>query len=63
MSLVFLCTHALLHVFDTAVGNLSSDHWWLDFAGVYLPAIILLVLVVHLSRDVDGVVVRVSDRE
>lgn len=37
----FLFTHALLHVYDTSVGNLPSTHWELDFVGVYLPVIIL----------------------
>ena len=47
---VFLVAHALLHVYDTVVGNLPSDHWALDFAGVYLPAIVLGVAVVRLPR-------------
>lgn len=38
---VFLAAHALLHVFDTATGNLPHTHWWLDFPGVYLPAAVL----------------------
>ncbi|MDP6978727.1 MAG: hypothetical protein QF570_09015 [Myxococcota bacterium] len=38
---VFLAAHALLHIYDTSVGNLPSDHWWIDFAGVYLPVILL----------------------
>ena len=38
---LFLGAHALLHVYDTAVGNLPHTHWWLDLPGVYLPAAIL----------------------
>ena len=38
---LFLGAHALLHVYDTVVGNLPSDHWWLDAPGVYLPAAVL----------------------
>jgi hypothetical protein len=38
---LFLVAHALLHVYDTAVGNLPGDHWWLDAPGVYLPALVL----------------------
>ncbi len=38
---IFLTAHAVLHVYDTAVGNLPSDHWWLDAPGVYLPAVVL----------------------
>jgi hypothetical protein len=48
IALVFLGAHALLHISDTLVGNLPSNHWWLDFAGVYLPAIVLGVLVARL---------------
>jgi hypothetical protein len=47
---VFLVAHALLHIYDTALGNLPSDHWWLDFGGVYLPAIVLGVAVLRLPR-------------
>lgn len=47
---VFLTAHALLHIFDTAVGNLPSEHWLLDFAGVYLPAIVLGAAVTRLPR-------------
>jgi len=50
-ALVFLGAHALLHIYDTAVGNLPSDHWWLDFAGVYLPALILVGVVAALQRE------------
>lgn len=38
---LFLVAHALLHVYDTAVGNLPHSHWWLDLGGVYLPAFVL----------------------
>ena len=38
---LFLGAHALLHVYDTAVGNLPHTHWWLDLPGVYLPAAVL----------------------
>ena len=50
-SLIFLAAHALLHIYDTLVGNLPSDHWGLDFAGVYLPAIVLGILVARLPRS------------
>ena len=51
ISLVFLAAHALLHIYDTAVGNLPSAHWWLDFAGVYLPAILLGAVVIRIPRE------------
>ena len=47
---VFLAAHALLHIYDTAVGNLPSTHWYLDFAGVYVPAVVLAVAVARLPR-------------
>ena len=48
---LFLGAHALLHIYDTALGNLPSSHWVLDFAGVYLPAIVLGAAVARLPRD------------
>ncbi len=50
ISALFLGAHALLHVYDTARGALDSDHWQLDLAGVYLPAILVLVAVSRLAR-------------
>ena len=47
----FLAAHAILHIYDTALGNLPSTHWVLDFAGVYVPAIVLGVAVTRLPRD------------
>jgi len=48
---LFLGAHAILHVYDTAVGNLPSDHWWLDAPGVYLPALVLGFATVRLRAD------------
>ena len=50
VALIFLAAHALLHVYDTMVGNLPSNHWGLDFAGVYLPAIVLGAVVFRIAR-------------
>ncbi len=50
ISAIFLGAHALLHVYDTARGALGSDHWQLDLAGVYLPAILMLAAVSRLAR-------------
>jgi len=47
---LFMGAHALLHVYDTSTGNLDTHHWWLDFPGVYLPAIILAYAAVGLLR-------------
>ena len=38
---LFYVAHAILHVYDTAIGTLGSDHWLLDLPGVYLPALLL----------------------
>ncbi len=39
----FFVLHALVHVTDMLGGRLHHDHWLIDFPGVFLPAIILLV--------------------
>ena len=51
---LFLVAHAVLHVYDTLVGNLPNDHWWLDFPGVYLPALVLAVAAERLRRAARG---------
>jgi len=38
---LFLCGHALVHVYDTLRGALADSHWAIDLPGVYLPALIL----------------------
>lgn len=47
---VFLVGHAALHVFDTARGFLDAHHWWLDFWGVYLPALVSMELARRVLR-------------
>lgn len=54
MVTVFLVAHALLHIYDTATGNLPSDHWVLDFAGVYAPVLVLGWLLPKLSRGLPA---------
>ena len=54
MAALFLAAHALLHVYDTVVGNLPSDHWWLDFAGVYLPVILIAFVMRRIPRPATG---------
>ena len=51
---LFLAAHAVLHVYDTAVGNLPSDHWWLDAPGVYLPALLLGAILLRLRARTEG---------
>ena len=47
---IFLVSHALLHIYDTATGALPDTHWQLDFLGVYLPALLMLSVTAHLAR-------------
>lgn len=47
----FYAGHALLHVFDTLRGALDRDHWLLDLPGVFLPAIVLVPVALHLLRS------------
>ena len=41
---LFYVLHALVHVADLAAGRLAGDHWLIDLPGVFLPAILLVVL-------------------
>jgi hypothetical protein len=47
---IFFTAHALLHSFDTAIGNLPQNHWWLDVPGVYAPAVLLIFSTAVLKR-------------
>jgi hypothetical protein len=47
---VFYVAHALVHVFDTLRHAVEPKHVLIDFPGVYLPAIVLIVAVVALRR-------------
>jgi hypothetical protein len=47
---VFLVAHAVLHVYDTVRGALGHNHWWLDLPGVYLPAVVLVMVTAVLTR-------------
>jgi hypothetical protein len=48
---IFYLLHALVHMFDLATGMLSAHHWLLDLPGVFLPAIVLLVLCAYYRRS------------
>ena len=41
---LFYVLHAVVHVGDLLSGRLNAGHWALDFPGVFLPAIVLVVL-------------------
>ncbi len=40
----FYVLHAMLHLNDIVTGRLPKSHWALDFPGVFLPAVLLVVL-------------------
>jgi hypothetical protein len=40
----FFALHAVVHIVDLVEGRLHAGHWTLDLPGVFLPAILLLVL-------------------
>ena len=48
---LFYWLHALVHVTDTLAGRLPASHWGIDFPGVYLPALLLVVVVALLARS------------
>jgi len=54
VSALFLALHGLLHVYDTVTGALDHTHWWLDLPGVYLPALLMVVVAVSLVRTSDA---------
>jgi hypothetical protein len=41
---LFYVLHAVLHVADVLAGRLGHDHWSIDTPGVFLPAVVLVVL-------------------
>ena len=41
---LFFVLHAIVHVLDLLAGRLHARHWTLDIPGVFLPAVILVVL-------------------
>jgi len=47
----FSVLHALVHVLDTARGPVGPEHWWIDFPGVYVPAVALVVLTLLVARS------------
>lgn len=47
---IFLAGHALIHVVDIASGSLPHSHWFIDAPGVFVPALIMIVLSVPSVR-------------
>jgi hypothetical protein len=47
---LFYGLHALVHVGDTLRGLVGPEHWRIDFAGVYLQALLMLVVTWLVAR-------------
>jgi len=47
---LFYVLHALVHVTDTITGRLPASHWAIDMPGVYVPAVLMLVVTWAASR-------------
>ena len=46
----FFAGHALIHLVDIQTGHLPITHWLIDIPGVFLPALIMIVLSVPRVR-------------
>ena len=46
----FCLLHAAVHVLDTMRGLVGAEHWWIDFPGVYAPALILTAIGFAVAR-------------
>src|SRR5215213_1842175 len=47
---VFFVGHALIHLVEILAGQLPGTHWLIDAPGVFLPALLLLILAVPSVR-------------
>ena len=47
---IFFTGHALIHLVDILTGHLPATHWLIDTPGVFLPALIMIVLWVPRGR-------------
>jgi hypothetical protein len=47
---LFYGLHALVHVADTLRGLVGPEHWRIDFAGVYLPALLMTAVTWLVAR-------------
>ena len=47
---VFFVGHALIHLVEILAGQLPGSHWLIDAPGVFLPALLLLILAVPSVR-------------
>src|SRR5262245_29443808 len=51
---VFHGAHSVLHIHDTLGEHVSSHHWWIDFPGVYLPALVLTAILIAIRPSRAG---------
>lgn len=42
--IVFFSLHAAIHLWEVLTGRMGSGHWVVDFPGVFLPVLILIVV-------------------
>jgi hypothetical protein len=47
---VFYTLHALVHVVDTARGLVGPEHWLVDLPGVYVPAVVMVIVTWLVAR-------------
>jgi len=47
---LFFTGHALIHLLEISTGHLPSSHWLIDLPGVFVPALITIVLAVPSVR-------------
>jgi hypothetical protein len=41
---IFFTGHALIHLLDITTGHLPTTHWLIDIPGVFLPAVLMILL-------------------
>ena len=51
---VFFVGHALIHLVEILAGQLPGTHWLIDAPGVFVPALLLLILAVPSVRRLMG---------
>ena len=51
---VFFTGHALIHLADIMSGRLPHSHWLIDTPGVFLPALLMILLAVPAVRKILG---------
>ncbi len=47
---IFFTGHAVIHLVDIASGHLPATHWLVDTPGVFLPALLMILLAVPAVR-------------